>query len=505
MRFLSCKGKHCSDKVQKLIAQNNDHVDWYNADGKFYYKDGLFHRVPRSLHNEKAPTSSTWVALLTKNPQYADSCDWSKFDGRNWAKLLALQPQFAEKCDWCKLNCFDWLSLLVEQPQFAAKCNWNIINRPNLEVSAQRSFSVAWSILLAKQPQFAIYCDWDKIHLDGETWVTLLAKQPRFADKCEWNKLSCVDWMSLLNEQPQFADKCNWNIVKEPQFAYKWDKLDGTSWVKLIIRQPRFAGHCDWSKLSCADWLDLLIKQPQFADKCNWNKVNAWSRTDNEKCGLLWRSRPSLHLKSLPRYGEAWLGLLSKQPQFAVYCDWSKFDGADWVKLLVRQPQFADKCNWSRFSEEDKKWLMRHFLDFKYSRVTSVTHRIPVNRHLARIENEEVEEKVFKKDLDWDDLSGNDIVQLLGTFPQLVGECDLMRLTVGNWVDLLEREPAFAAQCSHLQKEIEAERQKRKEEIAWELEKYGQERDAEAAELSHKFDLECDDPEYADMEYWNTH
>lgn len=29
--------------------------------------------------------------------------------------------------------------------------------------------------------------------------------------------------------------------------------------------------------------------------------------------------------------------------------------------------------------------------------------------------------------------------------------------------------------------------------------------DAEDAECSHKFDRECDDPEYADMEYWNTH
>ena len=303
------------------------------------------------------------------------------------------------------------------------------------------------------------------------------------------------------------------NQKNEPILATmeRLDKMKGEDLVAVLTKQPQLAVKCDLSRLSGWNWASLLQAQPALSGLCDWSKLDAY----------------------------AWIALLKRRPQFATYRDWKAISGRDLVQTLSKLPEFAEYCDceklyestgsgedehvwfmellcnarcdandknvWRRFSEQDKKWLMRHFLDFKYSRVTSVTHRIPVNRHLARIEIEEVEEKVFKKDLDWDDLSGNDIVQLLGTFPQLVGECDLMRLTVGNWVDLLEREPAFAAQCSHLQKEIEAERQKRKEEIAWELEKYRQERDAEAAELSHKFDLECDDPEYADMEYWNTH
>lgn len=301
--------------------------------------------------------------------------------------------------------------------------------------------------------------------MNGDDLVVMLTKQPQLADKCDLSKLSGWNWAILLQSQPALSGLCDWS------------KLNAYAWIALLKRQPQFAMYRDWKVISGMDLVQTLIELPEFAEYCDLEKL--YESTGSGEDEHIWFAE-----------------LLGGRSHKGLRPSWNIYDiGCD----------ILDKCNWRRFSEQDKKWLMRHFLDFKYSRVTSVTHRIPVNRHLARIENEEVEEKVFKKDLDWDDLSGNDIVQLLGTFPQLVGECDLMRLTIGNWVDLLEREPAFAAQCSHLQKEIEAERQKRKEEIAWELEKYRQERDAEAAELSRKFDLECDDPEYADMEYWNTH
>lgn len=38
---------------------------------------------------------------------------------------------------------------------------------------------------------------------------------------------------------------------------------------------------------------------------------------------------------------EDWVLLLSKQPQYAEYCDWESFSDFDWQNLLAKQPQLA--------------------------------------------------------------------------------------------------------------------------------------------------------------------
>ena len=43
--------------------------------------------------------------------------------------------------------------------------------------------------------------------------------------------------------------------------------------------------------------------------------------------------------------GFAWARILSRRPEFAYRCDWSKLKPLAWLQLLVRQPQFTDKCD----------------------------------------------------------------------------------------------------------------------------------------------------------------
>jgi hypothetical protein len=39
------------------------------------------------------------------------------------------------------------------------------------------------------------------------------------------------------------------------------------------------------------------------------------------------------------------LRILSRRPEFADRCDWSKLKPLAWRQLLMRQLQFADKCD----------------------------------------------------------------------------------------------------------------------------------------------------------------
>jgi hypothetical protein len=53
----------------------------------------------------------------------------------------------------------------------------------------------------------------------------------------------------------------------------------------------------------------------------------------------------------------AWI--LSRRPEFADRCDWSKLIPLAWRQLLMRQPQFADKCDkWEgmRLFGGDRQW-----------------------------------------------------------------------------------------------------------------------------------------------------
>ena len=57
--------------------------------------------------------------MLSRRPQLAEHCDWSKFDGGDWSVLLCKQPQFADRCDWTKLDDEAWRRLRDYAPEVA--------------------------------------------------------------------------------------------------------------------------------------------------------------------------------------------------------------------------------------------------------------------------------------------------------------------------------------------------------------------------------------------------
>lgn len=331
-----------------------------------------------------------WHTLLIEKPEYADKCDWSKFDGFDWWCIVDDMPQFATKCQWEKLDGDEWYYLLQNHPEFADKCDWNKIDGISLCFLMQKHPQLArycnweklddpecWSSLLAVQPQFARYCSWDnwgenfnwgmllgaqpqfldKCSLDklsSTDWANFLAGQPQFADQCPLDRFSGMDWAILLAQQPQFADVCDWTkfkkadccylIVNQPGFAdhFNWKIFDGSDFSDILRVQPQFSDKCNWSCLNHQDWCSLLIEQPQFADKCD-----CWNAFDNFEWEQLLTEHPSFIKRCIPENlsGRCWCEILSHHPHLAEYCPWQKLDDDDWGHLYTTQPQFIDIYN----------------------------------------------------------------------------------------------------------------------------------------------------------------
>lgn len=145
-------------------------------------------------------TSSEWEKLLRNIPGVDKHLDMDtvrvKLSPNQWLCVLAFQPQLEKYFDWSTVekrpNTY-WSFLLSRQPQFADHCDW-----PDL---------TGWQIrqILARQPQLSCRCNLSL--LTGKNWSSLLSAQPQFADKCDFGLLDDEDWDNLLKAQPQFSDR----------------------------------------------------------------------------------------------------------------------------------------------------------------------------------------------------------------------------------------------------------------------------------------------------------
>jgi hypothetical protein len=62
--------------------------------------------------------------LIVAKPEMAERfTGWDQFGGFAWARILSRRPEFAYRCDWSKLKPLAWRQLLMRQPQFADKCD----------------------------------------------------------------------------------------------------------------------------------------------------------------------------------------------------------------------------------------------------------------------------------------------------------------------------------------------------------------------------------------------
>lgn len=339
-----------------------------------------------------------WDEILSVHPQLFRYCKklgycdtWSKKSGDWWCTLLSDQPQFAELCEWRKFDKSDWFYLLEKQPQFLGKCReTGLLDEIINGASDERSF---WASVLSEDPMLIDRCPpemldnelfeeivernvqaahqligrFDTSEFDWSNWTSILSADPTFASECNWKEE--VNWGELLSKQPGFFDNCrcrdkfgidNWVgiLCERPDLEKRfkdWKSLSTENWVNLLRAQPQFADRCDhWSEFSVEDWFVLLCGQAKFAAKCKcwdefsegqWSEILSNAPSLSNKCNL-WSAFST----------KSWVELLTKQPQFAAKCafdfkpytSWLK-EVNPWAKLLEKRPEFADKCDWSKF------------------------------------------------------------------------------------------------------------------------------------------------------------
>ena len=308
--------------------------------------------------------------------KFPSDSNWDWFGPSEWLTILSSQPQFADKCaKWDAFGEWEWPTILERQPQFADKCDkWD-------------SFDAwTWAIILSRQPQFADKCDkWDSF--GAEEWERILSRQPQFVDKCaKWDSFGAGTWETILCNQPQFADKCD-----------KWPILGEGNWVRLLERQPQFADKCDkWERFDDIVIACLASEQGMFVPRLlQQKKLSPWAaaiilakrpdvnvdtkllsgKVDDEACERLREviaeydtpfaqkvddeaCERLLKGDSVYPFKTPWAYLLSQQPQFAgKFKEWKTLSVADWIGLLAKQPDFSLQCDWKKFEEEwDADW-----------------------------------------------------------------------------------------------------------------------------------------------------
>ena len=65
-----------------------------------------------------------WERLIVVKSEMAEQfAGRGQLDGFAWARILSRRPEFADRCDWSKLKPLAWLQLLMRRPQFTDKCD----------------------------------------------------------------------------------------------------------------------------------------------------------------------------------------------------------------------------------------------------------------------------------------------------------------------------------------------------------------------------------------------
>ena len=396
-----------------------DHVEYdgvaidLDNDGERNSKGGMFTVFDKGRYAEYDYGCDVSSLSWRPFPGY----NWSWFGPKEWAKILSVQPQFADKCKrWKEFGSDEWAEILSRQPQLAVHVEaWGGIKTDVL------------SRVLANQPQFADKCDrWGEF--DEDDWVRLLCSQPQFSDRCDkWANIGGGAWANLLTCQPQFAEKCD-----------KWAEMNAGDWVKLLKAQPRFSERCDkWAEMNVENWVVLLKAQPQFETKCSkWAEMNA----------------------------ENWVEMLEERPQFAESCDkWAELDDGDWRRLLSKQPQFADTCDkWEKFDDIDMAYLalkqdafvtkflaLEKISPWAAAIILANKPSVKVDKRLLDGErDEDAYDRVWEDDFADVYPFKTPWAYVLSRQPQMAdGFEDWETFFVGDWLELLDRQPDLAKHC----------------------------------------------------------
>ncbi|MBQ9335839.1 MAG: hypothetical protein IJS14_00900 [Lentisphaeria bacterium] len=177
-------------------------------------------------------------------------------------------------------------------------------------------------------------------------------------------KSDAADWFLLLMEQPQFKPPHDW-----------WFGLRSRCdlpWAMLLGKQPQFEPYAHWESVNRLELMKLAYLAPEIYGK-HFPKTRPWDLyaflTPVEKCSLLCelpRLENQVDWDELDGEWDTgdWLMLLSAQPQFEKYFDWSRVEKQHsyfWDVLLRCQPQFARHCDPANLEE----WQVRRIRKYQ--------------------------------------------------------------------------------------------------------------------------------------------
>ena len=185
-----------------------------------------------------------------------------------------------------------------------------------------------------------------------------LAGTPGYEFDYLLKKSDAIDWFLLLMEQPHFIPPHDW-----------WSELHSRCdlpWAMLLQKQPQFEQYVHWESVSRLELVKLAYMAPAIFRK-HFPQGRPWDLyaflTPMEKRALLC-DLPELENQvdwdELDREWDtgAWMMLLSYQPQFEKYFDWSRIEKKPspfWDILLRFQPQFACHCDFAQLDD----WQIR--------------------------------------------------------------------------------------------------------------------------------------------------
>ena len=252
--------------------------------------------------------SEDWKNLLLKQPQFAEKCDWGKFEEKDLRAILQAYPDLIEQAD---SDCFTadiWLDVILKKPEYIKKCPENMLPL------------VDWSALLLEHPDLYQYFPAEKYR----KWSEVAAVKSDYLDDCPWQELSAYELEQILQIYPEYIDQVPLR------------KLSGNNWVELLFEHPRTAHRCPWGKLAGENWVRLILWDKKFVELCKWEKLT----------------------------GRDWEYLISNIPQYFKKCPKNKLKKWDWVRLMIMQPQLGKHCPyWNTFNADHWRGILKYHCD----------------------------------------------------------------------------------------------------------------------------------------------
>ncbi len=116
---------HMTSRLLIKFPEMADKADWSKLNNSWISNLLIAHpEFDNRVDFKKITKADAWVNLLRKKPEYSIKCDFSILNNDAmcdyyWGVLLIQQPQFAESCDWSKLLEETKNKIIAKQPLLA--------------------------------------------------------------------------------------------------------------------------------------------------------------------------------------------------------------------------------------------------------------------------------------------------------------------------------------------------------------------------------------------------